>query len=384
MHSTRYLIVGGGMTGDAAVKGIREHDADGAIVLVGAERHPPYARPPLTKGLWSGADEAKIWRCTEDAGVDLRLGRRVVSVDLDARLAIDDAGEKYVWEKLLLATGGSPRTLPGTDGLVYYRTLDDYRAVRSRLRDGSRVVVIGGGFIGSEIAASLATNGHRVTMLFPEPGIAWRVLPAELSGFVTEEYRRRGVDVLAQEIVETASAASVTTASGRTFDADIVIAGLGIEPVTGLAEAAGLEVDNGIVVDELGRAVGRGDVFAAGDVASFPAAVLGRRRRVEHEDHAKSHGRVVGANMAGARIAYHHLPFFYSDMFDLGYEAVGEVDSRLETVESWEEPNRKGIVAYVDDARRPRGFLYWNVWDHVESGRELIRAGSPIDASTLV
>ena len=125
-------------------------------------------------------------------------------------------------------------------------------------------------------------------------------------------------------------------------------------------------------------------MFAAGDVASFPVAALGRRFRVEHEDHAKSHGRVVGANMAGANIPYNHLPFFYSDMFDLGYEAVGEVDSRLDTVESWEEPNRKGIVAYVDESRRPRGFLYWNVWDHVDVGRELISAGAPIQEAALV
>ena len=117
MESTRYLIVGGGMTGDAAVKGIRERDADGSIVLVGAEQHPPYARPPLTKGLWAGADEAKIWRGTEEAGAVLRLGRRIVSLDLDRHLATDDRGEQYGWEKLLLATGGRPRTIPGTEGV---------------------------------------------------------------------------------------------------------------------------------------------------------------------------------------------------------------------------------------------------------------------------
>jgi 3-phenylpropionate/trans-cinnamate dioxygenase ferredoxin reductase component len=384
MESARYLIVGGGMTGDAAVKGIREHDADGSIVLVGAETHPPYARPPLTKGLWSGSDEAKIWRHTEEAGADLRLGRRIVSLDLDGRRATDDVGEEYAWERLLLATGGRPRTIPGTDGVVYYRSLDDYRTVRARARSGARAVVIGGGFIGSEIAASLSANGCRVTMVFPEPGVAWRVLPAKLSAFVTDYYRERGVDIVTDETVQAASTGSVTTGSGRTLEADFVVAGLGIEPATDLAEAAGLAVENGIVVDELGRAQGHEDVFAAGDVASFPVAALGRNLRVEHEDHAKSHGRAVGANMAGARAPYDHLPFFYSDMFDLGYEAVGEVDSRLETVESWQEPNRKGIVAYVDDARRPRGFLYWNVWDHVEQGRQLIEAGAPLETAALV
>ena len=252
------------------------------------------------------------------------------------------------------------------------------------MREGASAVVVGGGFIGSELAAVLAANGCRVTMVFPEDGIASRVLPAGLSAFVTEYFRERGVEVLAGETVQAAGESSVTIDSGRTLEADVVVAGLGIEPAVELADATGLLTDNGIVVDELGRVTGHDDVFAAGDVASFPAAALGRRFRVEHEDHAKTHGRAVGANMAGADVAYDHLPFFYSDMFDLGYEAVGEVDSRLETVESWEEPNRKGTIAYLDESGRPRGFLYWNVWDQVERGRELIRAAAPLDVAAIV
>ena len=173
------------------------------------------------------------------------------------------------------------------------------------------------------------------------------------------------------------------TNSPKELDADIVVAGLGIVPNVELAEAAGLPVENGIVVDEYGRVGGRADVFAAGDVASFPSPVLGKRFRVEHEDHANTHGKVVGANMAGAGQACDHIPFFYSDMFDLGYEAVGEVDSRLATVETWQEPNRKGTVAYVDDDGRPRGFLLWNVWDKVDAARELIRAGEPVGEGAL-
>jgi NADPH-dependent 2,4-dienoyl-CoA reductase/sulfur reductase-like enzyme len=372
------------MTGDAAVKGIREHDSDGSIVVVGAEEHAPYARPPLSKKLWAGSDEAKIWRGTEEAGSTLRLGRRVVSLDLDGHRATDDHGDSYHWEKLLLATGGRPRTIPGAEGVIYFRTLDDYRAVRGRVHEGSSAIVIGGGFIGSELAAALTASGCRVTMVFPERGIASRILPAELSAYVTDQYRVHGVEILAEETVAAAGATWVKTGDGRTIEADIVVAGLGIEPESDLAQAAGLEVDNGIVVDAFGRASGHEDVFAAGDVASFPIEALGRRFRVEHEDHAKSHGRAAGANMAGANVPYLHLPFFYSDMFDLGSEAVGEVDARLDTIESWEEPNRKGIVAYVDEERRPRGFLYWNVWDHVDAGRELIAAGEPIQEAALV
>jgi 3-phenylpropionate/trans-cinnamate dioxygenase ferredoxin reductase component len=384
MHSTRYLIVGGGMTGDAAAKGIREHDSDGAITLVGGEPHPPYKRPPLTKGLWSGGDEEKIWRGTADAGVELRLGRRIVAVDLHGHSATDDQGEEYAWEKLLLATGGKPRELDGAEGVVYYRTLDDYHRLRGQAVEGSRFVVIGGGFIGSELAASLTGVGAAVTMVVPEPGISARVLPAELSAFVTGYYREHGVEILTGESVTAVrGGTTVELGSGRTLEADGVVAGLGIVPDTELAQAAGLPVDNGIVVDEYGTTGDRDDVFAAGDVANFPMTALGRMFRVEHEDHANTHGRIVGANMAGAKTPYDHLPFFYSDMFDLGYEAVGEVDSRLATVEHWVEPNRKGVVAYTDEDGRPRGFLLWNTWAKVDAARELIRAGEPVDEATL-
>jgi NADPH-dependent 2,4-dienoyl-CoA reductase/sulfur reductase-like enzyme len=385
MDETRYLIVGGGMTGDSAVKGIREHDADGSITLVGAEPHEPYKRPPLTKGLWKGGDEAKIWRGTAEHGADLRLSTRIVDLDLDARRATDDKGREYAYEKLLLATGGSPRRLGGDDdAVVYYRTLDDYRAVRARATEDAHIVVIGGGFIGSELAAALTGVGAKVTMVFPEPAISARRLPAPLAQFVTDYYRGRGVEVLNEETVAAVRGGSLETGSGRKLEPDAIVAGLGIVPNVELAATAGLPVDDGIVVDEYGRVGGRDDVFAAGDVASFPVAALGTRMRVEHEDHANSHGKAVGANMAGAGQPYDHLPFFYSDLFDLGYEAVGELDSRLATVERWDEPNRKGVVAYVDGEGRPRGVLLWNTWDKVDAATELIRAAQPVDEAMLV
>jgi NADPH-dependent 2,4-dienoyl-CoA reductase/sulfur reductase-like enzyme len=373
MQTTKYLIVGAGMTGDMAAKGIREHDADGSVVLVGADPHPPYKRPMLTKGLWQGAPEEKLWREPAE-GVELVTGRRIVSLDLDAHRATNDSGEEYEWEKLLLATGARPREIPGAEGVVWLRTLDDYRVVREKATEGARFVVIGGGFIGSEIAAALVGAGAHVTMVFPEPGIGFRLFPAGLAEFLVGYYREKGIDVLAGETVAAASGTSVTLGDGRVLEADGVVAGLGVIPDTELAEAAGLEIEDGIVVDEYGRASGRDDVFAAGDVARFPVAALGISMRIEHEDHANTHGRVIGANMAGAGIVYDHLPFFYSDLFELGYEAVGLVDSRLEAVESWEEPNRKGVVTYVEDGH-PRGVLLWNVWDKLDEARALIQSG---------
>ncbi len=385
----RYLIVGGGMTADAACRGIRDLDTEGPIGLVGEEPEPPYSRPPLSKALWQGKDEASIWRGTAELGVELNLGRRVVSIDRDARRMVDDRGETYGYERLLLATGGRPRRLPGDEGdeIVYFRTVADYHRLRSQAVEGASFVVLGGGFIGSELAAALRSVGCEVTLAFPEDGIAARVLPAALSESVNELYRSHGVEVLAGESVagveRDGSTFVVRLQSGRTLIADGVVAGLGIVPCTEIAEAAGLAVSDGIVVDELGRAGGLEDVFAAGDVARFPSALLGVDIRVEHEDQANSHGRAVGANMAGADTPYRHQPFFYSDLFELGYEAVGDVDSRRETVAEWLEPNRKGVVAYLDSEGRPRGFLMVDLWGKIDAATELIASGGPVAPGAL-
>ena len=389
MQTTRYLIVGGGLTADAACKGIREVDSVGRITVVGEEAYPPYSRPPLSKALWKDAEESSIWRGTEKLGVELRLGRRIATLDPTPHRATDDEGEVYAYERLLLATGGRPRRLPfGADEVIYYRTLDDYRRLRALVAAEARFVVIGGGFIGSEVAAALAMNERPVTMVFPEPGIGARIFPPDLSAFVTDYYRARGVEVLPGATVDAieriGDTVHVTTGDGRVLETEAVVAGLGLTPSTELAEAAGLDVSDGIVVDDRGRIAGHDDVFAAGDVARFPVAALGGTMRVEHEDHAKSHGRRVGANMAGADEPYDHLPFFYSDLFELGYEAVGELDSRLRTTADWVDVGGAGTVYYLDDADRPRGVLLWNLFGRVDTARELIRAATPIQTTALV
>jgi NADPH-dependent 2,4-dienoyl-CoA reductase/sulfur reductase-like enzyme len=219
-------------------------------------------------------------------------------------------------------------------------------------------------------------------MVFPESGIGARIFPAELSAALNDYYRERGVEVLPEVSVTgiewQGAEAKVTLGDGRTLTARAVVTGIGIEPNVELAADAGLPVSNGIVVDAYGRVGGREDVFAAGDVACFPAAVLGREMRVEHEDHAKNHGRRVGMNMAGANEPYDHLPFFYSDLFDLGYEAVGELDSRLNTLVDWTELRAEGTITYLDHERRPRGILLWNRFGYLDAARELIHAGEPV------
>jgi NADPH-dependent 2,4-dienoyl-CoA reductase/sulfur reductase-like enzyme len=386
MPHYEYLIIGAGMAADAAVKGIRELDRSGSIGIVGQEPHPPYARPPLSKKLWQGKPLESIWCGTEAHGVTLFSGRRATALDVANREVRDDKGGIYSYDRLLLSTGGTPRRLLfGGDKITYFRTLDDYRLLRALADAGGKFAVIGGGFIGSEIAAALAMKGREVTMLFPEPGIGSRVFPADLAAFLTGYYHEKGVEVLAGKTVtgmrQHRQELLIETSSGREISADGVVAGLGIEVNTELATQAGLPVDNGITVDELLR-VGAPDIFAAGDVASFYNPALGKRIRLEHEDNAVAMGRQAGRNMAGAAEPYHHLPFFYSDLFELGYEAVGELDSRLETVAYWQEPYHKGVVYYLRDGR-VSGVLLWNVWEQVDAARSLIAEPGPFQHSDL-
>ncbi len=387
MVSTRYLIVGGGMTADAASHGIREVDPEGSITVVGAEPDPPYNRPPLSKALWKGEPLESIWRPAAAGPTTLRLRRTVTALDLEKRSATDDRGETYAFEKLLLATGGVVRRLPFEDeGIVYYRTVADFRHLHALAEKGRRFVVIGGGFIGSEIAAALAMNGKQVTLVFPDPAIGARVYPAPLARFLVDYFREKGVEVLPGDTVTAARRAgdrwTLTTAGGRRLEADGVVAGIGITPNTALAASAGVKVGDGIEVDELLR-TSAPDVHAAGDVASFHSPTLGKRLRVEHEDNANTMGRIAGRNMAGAAEAYTHVPFFYSDLFDLGYEAVGEVDGRLETAPDWKTPFREGVVYYLRD-RRVRGVLLWNVWGQVDAARALLAEPGPFEPRDLM
>jgi NADPH-dependent 2,4-dienoyl-CoA reductase/sulfur reductase-like enzyme len=388
MHKHKYLVVGGGMTADAAVRGIREHDASGEIALISAEEDRPYKRPPLSKGLWKGEPESRIWCHTEDANVAFHTTRRITRIDPGAKQALDDHDDVYSYDKLLLATGGRPRRLPFDDlgRVIYFRTLDDYRELRSASEQSDDIAVIGSGFIGSEIAAALAINSKKVTLITPDSGIGSRAFPADLVGFLNDYYRQRGVNIIRGEFVvgieQTSEAIVLITDSGRRVTAQTVVAGIGIEPNVELASAAGLVVDNGIRVDSTLR-TSRPDIFAAGDVASFFNPALGKYIRVEHEDNAYTMGRLAGHSMAGQAVAYDYLPSFYSDLFDLGYEAVGELDSRLETVSDWKDPFTEGIVYYLRDGR-VCGVLLWNVWNQVEFARSLITDAESVNENELM
>ncbi len=383
MSELEYVIVGGGMTAQAAAGGIRSVDRNGSVLILTDEPEGPYARPPLSKAVWGGQSEASLTLPLPD-GVALRTGVRVAAIARGGRRVVLEDGEAIGYRRLLLATGGAPRRLPhAPPGVVYYRTLADYRRVRA-LPVGKHVVVVGGGFIGSEMAASLTGAGYRVTMIFPEPGIGARTFPAELSAHLNAYYAERGVEVRAGEpvgaIVEEGGAFVVRTPRGE-VRADLVVAGLGIVPNERLAADAGLAVRDGIVVDERLR-TSDPSILAAGDVARYPDAALGTVRRVEHEDNAVKMGWEAGRQLAGADGAYRHLPFFYSDLFDLGYEAVGDLDPRQEVVARWEEPFRSGMVYYLSGGR-VRGVLAWGLFGKMDAARALIEGRRPIEAGEL-
>ena len=387
MKHYRYLIVGGGLTGDAAARGILELDVAASIGMISKESDPPYARPSLSKGLWKGRPVGKIWRNTRDLGVELYLERTVTDLDPTNKYLRDNAGGEYTYDKLLLATGGSPIRLPfGDDNIIYYRDFQDYHRLRAWTERGERFLVIGGGFIGSEIAAALTMIGKKVVMVFPDESIGANIYPADLSQFLNDFYRNKGVEIVSRDVVtglkQTGDRSTVRTRNGRSFEVDGVVAGIGIRPNVELAQQAGLQVDNGIVVDEH-LLTSAPDIFAAGDVAKFYHSALGKGVRVEHEDNALRMGKLAGRNMAGADEPYTHVPMFYSDLFELGYEAVGELSSKLETVGDWEEPFKKGVIYYLGDGR-VRGVLLWNVWDFVPEARALLNAVGPFRAADLI
>ncbi|MHB8059995.1 MAG: NAD(P)/FAD-dependent oxidoreductase [Gaiellaceae bacterium] len=389
-----YVIVGGGRAGAAAVEGIRELDSSCSILLLGAESHLPYDRPPLSKQLWTGKnDVTDIFvhdrAYFERAGVELASGERATEIHAAEKTILTDRGRSERYGKLLLATGGTPRRLqiPGAEatGVYYFRTLDDYVEL-SREPEGKSILVVGGGFIGSEIAAALNMRGAHVTMLFPGRLMLARVFPEALARSIQEQYAARGIRILSGDapisFVPRGGWLAVETRRGVHLACDSIVVGVGIEPEIELARSAGLVVANGIEVNELLQSSDP-DIFAAGDNANFPYSALGKRMRVEHWDNAVAQGKAAGRNMAGAGEQYNYIPYFYSDLFDFGFEAVGDVSSSLETYADWRDENQTGVVYYLDEGR-VRGVMLCNVWGKLDEARALIQSGIHVSERDLV
>ena len=385
----KYIIIGGGLVGCYAVDGIRSQDSEGSVLLISNESYLPYDRPPLTKKLWFGKKTVEDIFVHDDQyfvdnGVKVMLDMEASEIDPDNKTVTCKSGKTYKYEKLLLATGGVPRKLDIEGGnleeIYYYRYLDDFLHLKSQVREGSNALVIGGGFIGSEIAAALNINKVHVTILMDGPYLVDRIFPKSLGMAVQKDYIHRGVKILSQDspvsITKGEQFFSTRTKSSRVIHSDAIVVGIGIEPDTKLADSAGLEVGNGIIVNEFLQ-TSRKDIYAAGDNANFPYQALGINTRVEHWDNAVNQGKTAGMNMAGAQTPYDYMPYFFSDLFDFGYEAVGMINSQLETYTDWEKENEKGIVYYIQDSKI-RGAMMCNVWEKVDEAREWIKSKKQI------
>jgi NADPH-dependent 2,4-dienoyl-CoA reductase/sulfur reductase-like enzyme len=392
-----YVIVGASLAGAKAAETLREEGFTGAIVLIGAEDLRPYERPPLSKGYLLGKDDADSvfvhepgWYAEHD--VDLRLGVTVTAVDTAARRVEVDGGDPVAFDKLLITTGASPRRLraPGTDldGVLYLRTRPDSDRLRASLAAGGRVVIAGSGWIGLETAAAAREYGCDVTIVEPEPGALHRSVGPEVGEVFADLHRSHGVEFRFGEGVgevrgSGGRVSSVITSADAELPADLVIIGIGAVPNDAIAAAAGLDVANGILVDEALRSSDP-DIFAAGDVANAFNSLLGRRIRVEHWANALVSGPVAARSMLGRPVSYDMVPYFYSDQYDLGMEAAG-----------LPEPGRYDQVVYRGDPSALEFIAFWlsdgavvagmnvNVWDVNDDLQALIRAGTSVDVSRL-
>jgi 3-phenylpropionate/trans-cinnamate dioxygenase ferredoxin reductase component len=388
------LIVGASVAGAKAAEGARTSGYDGRIVLVGTENERPYERPPLSKDVLRGEKDAETTRVHDEGyydehGIELLTGRTVEALDLAAARARLDGSETLGFTTAVLATGAEPRRLPlpGADleGVLYLRTRTDSLRLGDAIRAGGRVAIVGAGWIGSEVAASARQLGAEVVLIDPSPLPLRRVLGDEVGEMFRALHAEHGVALRlgtgVTELQGTGRVANVVLSDGRVEPADLVVVGVGVAPRVDLATAAGLKVDNGVVVDEHLETSAPG-VYAAGDVASAWHPHYRAHLRVEHWANALNQGLAAGANAAGERTPYTRLPYFFSDQYDLGMEYVGygQPDDDLvvrgslydrELIAFW---HRDGVVSAAMNV---------NVWDVVEDLKAIVAGGARQDPARL-
>jgi 3-phenylpropionate/trans-cinnamate dioxygenase ferredoxin reductase subunit len=388
------VIVGASLAGASAAATLRAEGFDGRIVLIGSEPYPPYERPPLSKQLLRGdAAIADVFvhaeRFYEDQDIELRVGTRVNELLPQSQVVTVDDGASIRYDRLLLTTGARARRLraPGADlpGIHYLRDLDDNQALRADLQVATRVAVVGAGWIGSEVAASIRQLGLDVALIDPGPVPLARVLGPEVGAVYRDLHAEHGVELhfgaTVHSFLGTTTVAGVRTEDGLDVAADLVVVGAGAEPRIELARHAGLHIDGGIAVDETLQ-TSSPRVFAAGDVAAAWHPTLGRRIRVEHWANAQNQGIAAAKNMLGAALSYDRVPYFFSDQYDLGMEYSGHASS-WDRVVFRGDPASREFIAFWIAGDQVVAAMNANVWDVTEPLQALIRAREPVDESRL-
>jgi 3-phenylpropionate/trans-cinnamate dioxygenase ferredoxin reductase component len=389
-----HVIVGASLAGAKAAETLREEGFDGRIVLIGQERERPYERPPLSKEYLRGeADRETVYvhqgAFYAERDIELRLGRTAVGLDAAGRELTLDDGNTVRYDRLLLTTGAEPRRLPvpgaELEGVLYLRSVEDSDDLRARLDAGGRVVVVGAGWIGAEVAASARQRGLDVTVVDPLGVPLERALGAEVGAIYRDIHADHGVQMLMNTGVAAfegdGRVGRVRTDDGRLLDCDFVVVGVGVHPRTGLASDAGLAVRDGILVDEYLRTDAEG-VFAAGDVANAHHPFYGERIRVEHWANALNQGPAAARNMLGQALPYERLPYFFSDQYDVGMEYSGSARTWDRVVFRGDPSTREFIALWMTGERVVAG-MNVNVWDVTDPIQQLIRAGVPADDRRL-
>jgi 3-phenylpropionate/trans-cinnamate dioxygenase ferredoxin reductase subunit len=390
-----FAIVGASLAGAKAAEALRDDGFDGRIVLIGAEEDRPYERPELSKKYLRGEqDRDSLYvhdaRYYEEQDIELRSGAMVTRLDPGARELELDGGDRIAFDSALITTGAEPRRLPvagaDLDGVLYLRTIADSDALRERLDRGSgKVVVVGAGWIGSEVAASSRQKGLDVTLLEMTEVPLERVLGPELGSFYRDVHVENGVEFLGGTGLDSfegdGRVERVVTNDGRKIDCDFAVVGVGVAPRTQLAEAAGLRVDNGIVVDERLRASAPG-IFAAGDVANTLHPLFERHLRVEHWANALNQGPAAGRSMLGNEAPYERVPYFFSDQYDVGMEYSGYATEWDEVLFRGDPAKREFIAFWMQGGRVLAG-MNVNVWDVTQPIQQMIRSKEQVDASRL-
>jgi 3-phenylpropionate/trans-cinnamate dioxygenase ferredoxin reductase component len=393
MTQDSFVIVGGGLAGARAAEGLRDNGFEGPIALVGAEEYLPYERPPLSKDYLTGKTDRdsmfvhdRSWY--DRQRIDLWLGQPATAIDRAARQVRLADGSSLPYRKLLLATGASPRRLPGADGVHYLRAIGDSDRLREILATGSRLAVIGGGWIGLEVAAAARQAGLEVTVLETLPLPLLRVLGPEIASVFAGLHTDQGVSLHCGVTIDEITgadgpAAGIRLADGTRIEADAVVAGIGARPNTELAQEAGLEVSDGIVTSAALQ-TSDPDVFAAGDVARAFHPLLGQPLRVEHWANARKQPLAAAAAMLGQDVQYQELPYFYTDQYDLGMEYTGYVgpDGYDRVVVRGDRQAREFIAFWLKDGRVLAG-MNVNVWDVTDAIGNLIRSERPCDPNAL-
>ena len=386
MSGETYVIVGGGLAGAKAAETLRGEGFDGRVVLIGAEPDRPYERPPLSKDYLRGEAEREAAYVHpaayyEEHDIELRTETAAEAIDLNTRELALAGGARLPFHRLLLATGAEPRRLPGAEGAHYLRDFRDSDALRGVLEQGGRLAVIGGGWIGCEVAASARQKGLEVTLIEQAAAPLEAVLGHELGEIYAAIHRDHGVELLTGASVEAIDGGQVTLAGGRVVPCDHVAVGIGVVPRTELAEAAGLQLDNGIVADNRLRTSADG-VFAAGDVVNAWHPLFNARLRVEHWHNALEQGPAAARSMLDTGEPYDRIPYFFSDQYDVGMEYAGHATEWDEVVFRGDVGGREFIAFWLKDGRLLAG-MNVNVWDVTDDIQALIRSGAPVDPARL-